>query len=202
MSGSEATPKTLPNGLPDVHRYITTHNQSGKAIFTPEIPPSAKWQDIGGAFKFFLGYTTHKFPASLKPSDGKDEGSTPEDIVSYKRDLENPGGLAISGGTVCRFVDFSPGSEPVMHRTTSLDYGVVLEGSMECILDSGEVQRMNRGDVCVQRATNHAWRNVTENNGWARMMFVLTGSEAPVVAGKTLGEDLGQQMPEAVKKSD
>jgi hypothetical protein len=85
-----------------------------------------------------------------------------------------------------------------MHRTISLDYGVVLEGSMECILDSGEVRRMERGDVCVQRATYHAWRNVTENEGWARMMFVLTTAEAPVVAGKRLGEELGDEMPKEV----
>jgi hypothetical protein len=78
-----------------------------------------------------------------------------------------------------------------MHRTISLDYGVVLEGTMECFLDSGEVRRMERGDVCVQRATYHAWKNVTENGGWARMMFVLTTAEAPVVAGKKLGEELG-----------
>lgn len=44
---------------------------------------------------------------------------------------------------------------------------------MECVLDSGEVQTLHRGDLCIQRATKHAWRNVTENNGWARMMFVL-----------------------------
>lgn len=83
-----------------------------------------------------------------------------------------------------------------MHRTTSLDYGVVLEGLLECHLDSGEVKRMERGDVCVQRATNHAWKNVGE--GWARMMFVLLPSEAPVVGEKTLGTDLGDQMPEGV----
>lgn len=108
----------------------------------------------------------------------------------------------ISIGTVCRFVDFGPDVAPVMHRTTTLDYGVVLEGTLECILDSGEVRTMNRGDVCVQRATNHAWKNVTPNKGWARMMFVLTGSEVPVVGGKTLGEDLGTEMPANVKSSD
>lgn len=98
-----------------------------------------------------------------------------------------------------RFVDFAPNVDPIMHRTTSLDYGVVIEGSFECHLDSGEVKTMNRGDVCVQRATNHAWKNVTANGGWGRMMFVLLPSEAPVVGEKTLGLDLGDQMPDAVK---
>jgi quercetin dioxygenase-like cupin family protein len=77
-----------------------------------------------------------------------------------------------------------------MHRTESIDYGVVLEGTLELLLDSGETRIMKRGDVCVQRATMHAWKNVTENSGWARMMFVLVASEKVVVGGQELGEDL------------
>lgn len=77
-----------------------------------------------------------------------------------------------------------------MHRTESIDYGVVLEGELELLLDSGEKRIMKRGDVCVQRATMHAWKNVTENAGWARMMFVLVTSEKVVVGGQALGEDL------------
>ncbi|KAH8648192.1 hypothetical protein BGZ60DRAFT_474365 [Tricladium varicosporioides] len=214
MSGAEgnlqsSSKELLPNGLSDIHRFITTHNQSGEAVFSKEIGPDAKWQKMGDGnhFNFFLGYTTRKFPVSMKPSDDKDESSTPEDIVTYSRDLANPGGLGISSGTVCRFVDFGPDIPAVMHRTTTLDYGVVIEGTMECILDSGEVRIMNRGDVlnqhvCVQRATNHGWKNITPNKGWARMMFVLIGSEAPVISGKTLGEDLGADMPSDVKSSD
>lgn len=103
---------------------------------------------------------------------------------------------------MCRFVDFAPSATPMMHRTASLDYGVVLEGTVECILDSGETRTMNKGDLCVQRATNHAWKNVTENGGWARMMFVLGGAEPPVVGGKVLGEDLGNDVEEGIKSSN
>jgi len=77
-----------------------------------------------------------------------------------------------------------------MHRTESIDYGVVLEGEMELILDSGETRIMRRGDVCVQRGTMHAWKNVTANEGWARMLFSLVAAEKVVVGGKGLGEDL------------
>lgn len=34
-----------------------------------------------------------------------------------------------------------------MHRTVSIDYGVVLEGEIELTLDSGESRIMRRGDV-------------------------------------------------------
>lgn len=82
-----------------------------------------------------------------------------------------------------------------MHKTVSVDYGVVLEGVIELVLDSGETRIMRRGDVCVQRATNHAWRNVTPNDGWGRMLYVLVSAEK--VEG--LEEDLSD-MPD-VKSS-
>lgn len=74
-----------------------------------------------------------------------------------------------------------------MHRTKSLDYGIVLEGEVELVLDSGERRRMGPGDVAVQRATMHQWRNVDEKR-WARMMFVLMDC---VVGEGAKGEDLG-----------
>ena len=40
-----------------------------------------------------------------------------------------------------------------MHRTQSLDFGVVLEGEIELVLDSGETRLLKRGDVAVQRGT-------------------------------------------------
>lgn len=94
-------------------------------------------------------------------------------------------GLTTAGGSVLRHVDFPPQLLHAMHRTISIDYGVVLEGEMVCILDSGEEKLLKRGDVCVQRGTMHAWRN--PGTEWARMMFVLL----PCVPLEVGGEDLG-----------
>lgn len=91
--------------------------------------------------------------------------------------------------SVLRYVDFAPNKEPYMHRTMSVDYGIVLEGQVELILDSGEKRIMKHGDSCVQRATMHAWRN-TSDKEWARMVFVLISSEKPVVGGNVLEGDL------------
>lgn len=159
-----ADSQTLPNGLPNIHRYITTTDSSGKAILNKTEPSKSIWQKIGQNAYFFLAYTTRTFPVSLLQS---------KDISSYSNDLASPPGLTISNGTVLRFVDIAPNQCSEMHKTVSVDYGVVLEGEIELVLDSGETQVMRRGDVCVQRATNHAWRNVTPNNGWGRMMYVL-----------------------------
>lgn len=102
-----------------------------------------------------------------------------------------PIGLVTKGGTVLRFVDFAPGYECMMHRTQSLDYGIVLEGEIVSVLDSGEETVMRRGDVMVQRATMHSWRNDSPTK-WARMIFCLQDVKPLVVGGQRLGEDLGR----------
>lgn len=105
-------------------------------------------------------------------------------------------GLVNAGGTVARFVDFAPGAEPLMHRTESLDYGVVMEGEVEMVLDEGVTRVMRRGDIAVQRGTNHGWRN-RSGTEWARMFFVLQGAEKVEVGERTLEADYSEAGSEA-----
>ncbi|MET0888478.1 MAG: cupin domain-containing protein [Mycetocola sp.] len=49
-------------------------------------------------------------------------------------------------------------SNPFMHRTMTVDFGIVLEGTMTMLVDDGEVE-ISAGEILVQRATNHAWEN-------------------------------------------
>lgn len=100
-------------------------------------------------------------------------------------------GLATKGGTVLRMVDFGPEYECMMHRTKSLDFGILVEGEIEMLLDDGSVTRMKRGDIAVQRATMHAWRNPSKTD-WARMVFVLQDTKPLFINGKVHGEDLGR----------
>ncbi|PHH70814.1 hypothetical protein CDD80_5710 [Ophiocordyceps camponoti-rufipedis] len=86
-------------------------------------------------------------------------------------------GAASPGGTVCRVVDFAPRHECATRRGENVDYAVVIEGTIVLTLASGQETRLERGDVAVQRATSHVWRNASGSE-WARMLFVLqdTGS--------------------------
>jgi mannose-6-phosphate isomerase-like protein (cupin superfamily) len=69
---------------------------------------------------------------------------------------------------------------PLMHRTESIDYGIVIEGSCTLVLDVGEVD-LRPGSVVVQRGTNHAWAN--RSGQTCRMLFVLVdGAYDPAVA--------------------
>ena len=50
------------------------------------------------------------------------------------------------------------GRHPMMHRTETIDYAVILEGELTMLLDDQDVQ-LKAGDVVIQRGTNHAWSN-------------------------------------------
>ncbi|KAK4998148.1 hypothetical protein LTR66_002561 [Elasticomyces elasticus] len=170
------------NDLPGTTTYLTGHDPStGKAVVHETRP--AKWTAYdNNDMAFNVVYTT-KFPPDL--NDDKDITAHDTLLSSAKLGLVNP------GGSVCRQVDFAPGYECMMHRTQSLDFGIVLEGRIEMVLDSGAKRVLGRGDVAVQRATMHAWRNPSETE-WARMIFVLQDCQKLRVGGRALGEDLGR----------
>lgn len=179
------------NDLRVMKRYITTHGADAKAVLSTALDTTIPSRDVlDGDIKFSLVYTNKSQPNL----------SGDKDIKSYEQYLNTPPAITIPEGTVCRICDFAPGHTSPMHRTVSLDFGVVLEGEMELILDSGETQHLYRGDTVVQRGTNHAWRNVTpekEVDGrkvpqWARMLYVLQTADPVVLgSGERLEEDEG-----------
>ena len=69
-----------------------------------------------------------------------------------------------------------PPRHPMMHRTRTLDYAIVLSGEIDMLLDEGEVH-VKAGDVVVQQATNHAW--VNRGHEPCRIAFVLIDSQEP-----------------------
>ncbi|KEQ85615.1 hypothetical protein M438DRAFT_405024 [Aureobasidium pullulans EXF-150] len=168
--------------LPSITTYLTGHNDTGKAIVEATRP--ANWTVYDNKeMAFNVAYTTSQFPADL--NDNADIKTYDHVLSSGKLGLVNP------HGTVCRTVDFAPGFECMMHRTQSLDYGIVIQGEIELVLDSGERQLMGPGDIAVQRATMHSWRNPSSDK-WARMTFVLQDCEKLVVGGEVMKEDHGR----------
>lgn len=170
------------NDLPKVQRFITDHDAAGKAVFSTALAPELPRTTIYNGASFGLGYATTQMPAA-----GLADGA---DVATYAEFLRAPPGIVVPGGTVARYVDVPPLSTSPMHRTVSLDYGVVLEGEVDLVLDSGERRRLRRGDLAVQRATMHAWHNPSPTE-WCRMLYFLQECEPVVVAGRTLGEDYG-----------
>jgi len=69
-----------------------------------------------------------------------------------------------------------PVTHPLMHRTRSVDYAVVLSGEIDMMLDD-TVVHLKPGDTIVQQATNHAW--VNHGTEMCRILFVLMDSRQP-----------------------
>src|ERR1041385_5950658 len=69
-----------------------------------------------------------------------------------------------------------PPSHPMMHRTRSLDYAVIMSGEIDMLLDDSVVH-LKAGDVVVQQATNHAW--VNRGKEPCRVAFILIDSREP-----------------------
>jgi hypothetical protein len=175
-------PGQVAPDLPGVTHYLTGHDEvTGKAIIHSVRP--GNWTGLlDNTLGLNVVYTTSQFPVSLD-----------EDIdIKTHDDLIAGGALGLTNplGTVARMADFAPGSTALMHRTQSIDYGVVIEGTIELLLDSGESKPLRRGDVVVQRATMHGWKNPSETE-WARVFFVLQHCAEVHVAGKVYKEDLG-----------
>ncbi|KAM0795043.1 hypothetical protein BDR22DRAFT_900618 [Usnea florida] len=172
----------LSTNLPGLTHHITGHSPTGRAIIETSRP--GQWTPyINNSMAFDVVYTTSEFPPNMNAN---------ADIKTHEQVIQSRQlGLVNPNGTVARIVDFSPGAAPLMHRTQSLDYGCVLEGEVEMVLDDGVGRVMRRGDVAVQRGTNHGWRNTSQTE-WARMFFVLQESEKVQVGGEELGADLSR----------
>jgi hypothetical protein len=181
MSATSSSPQ--PSNLPHPKRLITSHNDEGKAIIHSS--KTFGWQNLDkDRMAFSVIYSTSSFPPDLNRD---------KDIDTHESLMDKGVGLVNPNGTIIRCVDFAPEYRCGMHRTQSLDYGIVLEGEIDMVLDGGEVEHMKRGDVAVQRATMHQWIN-TSKTEWARMMFVLQDCEPVEIFGKEVGEDLGKDL--------
>jgi quercetin dioxygenase-like cupin family protein len=154
---------------PPVRRIVTGHDAAGKAVFRSDDLLPVNPIPSGDA-AFSLIWTTASVPA-----DNND------DTDGRERDA----GLTLHQGSVIRIVDMLPGGTSPMHRSSSIDYGIVLSGAVELELDDGAVSTARAGDIIVQRGTIHLWRNPSATE-ICRIVFVLIEAVPKIVDGRPL----------------
>jgi quercetin dioxygenase-like cupin family protein len=148
-----------------VRRVVTGHDASGRARVVIDEAMRLEPGPTGGRR---VAWTTQGFPVD---NTGSDDGS------------EREAGLTLPGGTVFRVVRFDPGNAPRRHRTSSVDYAVVVSGEIDMELDD-EVVHLQAGDVLVQRGTVHNWMN--RGTEPCTIAFVLIDAEPVAVEGRLL----------------
>ncbi|KAK0742904.1 hypothetical protein B0T18DRAFT_439024 [Schizothecium vesticola] len=169
------------NVLPPT-RFVTTHDAQGNAIFSPALQGPLTTHEIPGML-YYEAYKTFD-PAPVNLNNESDikvirERVAEEAAISFPK----------PGATILRYCDWPPGGSSPLHRHVTIDFGIVIFGSMEAIMDSGETRMLRAGDVIVQRNTLHAWRNPSETE-WARVVFVIQGTHPTIIGDKVMGEDL------------
>lgn len=148
-------------------RIVTGHDAEGVSVVVSDgpVPVTRELPEDGVAFHEV--WMTSTAPAVIEAG--------PEDPTAGAITVPPP-----SHGTRIRINEFLPdslgpdGLQSPMHRTQSIDYGIVLEGEITLILDDSEVTA-RAGDIVIQRGTDHAWAN--RGDTIARVAFVLVGAE-------------------------
>jgi hypothetical protein len=176
--------------MPEVMRRIVTgHDDAGNAIIVSDAPPE-RVQKIGEHGPVFYEiWNTRETPAridrcgaepaELQLSLAPPRNGTririldipPETEAMQAMDTESARAHFAEIGAVEASTHSGAGaSHSFMHRTQTIDYGIVIEGEITLIVDRGE-RLIRAGDVVVQRGTNHAWANRSGRN--CRIAFVL-----------------------------
>jgi hypothetical protein len=184
--------------LPPIHRVVTGHAADGTALssVTTGSGPSLLTMAAPGTV-FHEVWSTSSAPASVDNGTDPTLGplmlppprhgtrirfvdippDTPE-LLARGADAVRAGFSEIGDAAASTARAGAP--HPLMHRTETVDYGVVIEGELTLVLDRGEVQ-LRPGSVVVQRGTNHAWAN--RSGKPCRMLFVLVdGAYEPGIA--------------------
>lgn len=171
-------------------RIVTGHDAQGKAIIQEDAPPP-RVQRIGGETgpMFYEVWNTRETPALIDRSSGEppeqgivlappkngtrirvldippeDPGLqelTAEERIAHFAEIGAADAVAEGGGSQ---------RHAYMHRTETIDYGIVLDGEITLVMDEGETT-VRAGDIVIQRGTNHGWANRSGRN--CRIAFIL-----------------------------
>lgn len=177
-----------------VRRVVTGHDAEGKAIILSDAPSSRTYM-VGGPHgaKFHEIWHTLQTPALieqrtndnyenqlvLSPSykgtrirviDFPVETEEIRNLIQQKSEehFKSMRGEQAFSGQKSDGNKFS--AHPLMHRTETIDYGIVLEGELTLILDETEIN-LKSGDIVIQCGTNHAWTNRSDKV--CRVAFIL-----------------------------
>lgn len=159
-------------------RVVTGHTPDGVSVvvFDGPVPLSREIPEDGVTFHEI--WNTGSAPARITAVEAQDPTERALAVPPPPR------------GTKIRINEFAPGHldgrglQSPVHRTASIDYGIVLEGEITLVLDDSEVA-LRAGDVVVQRGTDHAWAN--RGDVTAKVAFILVDGE--------FDEDLAATLP-------
>jgi mannose-6-phosphate isomerase-like protein (cupin superfamily) len=164
----------------DVRRVVTGHDASGRSVFVSD--QAVAPLPTTGFHRLWGGDATPRFP---------DQGTLPEHqayfppvggfrfgMFSLPPDGVREGaaaGLADVESELPGLLSYMDPSDPGMHATDTIDFEVVLEGTVVLELDDGAKVTLRPGDTVVQNGTRHRWTNPGDVT--ARLAVFMCGAE-------------------------
>ena len=178
---------------PRMRRVVTGHDAKGKAVVVEDGEPPVVFNrpEVPG-LAFYEVWNTQGSPAKIlaKSDPTKDrpvkvpppkQGTIIRVIDFPPENPDVPKPPMALAGKLFELMGLHPNDDPklhdrhpFMHRTQSVDYGIVLSGEVTLLLDDTEID-LKAGDVVVQNGTIHAWKNRSGAN--CRMVFILVDGE-------------------------
>lgn len=169
-------------------RVVTGHDAQGRSLIVSDGPPERGTYMAHHALRAREYWNTRGAPVLIERSavEPHEDGIVLPPPTNGTRirvcDFEpEPAGIhdADRTATLAEFAKVggrdayhggADGAHPMMHRTETIDYGIVLEGEIVLVLEAGETL-LKAGDIVIQVGTNHAWSNRSDKV--CRMAFVL-----------------------------
>jgi mannose-6-phosphate isomerase-like protein (cupin superfamily) len=175
----------MPNSF---RRIVTGHDEQGRSILLSDTPPPRVIETGKDSATLHEVWNTRQTPAAIDRNSGEPaeerltlappSGGTrirvvdippdTQEILKLDSDAAREHFALMNAETAS--THRRGNAHPFMHRTESIDYGIVLEGQIHLILDREEVE-VGPGDIVIQRGTNHAWSNRSSKT--CRIAFVL-----------------------------
>jgi mannose-6-phosphate isomerase-like protein (cupin superfamily) len=171
-----------------VRRVVTGHDPSGKSVFVSDEPvapiqpmlmPTAEFHRLWG------GDEAPQYPGDgsqpdhatyFPPIGGFRFGlfSLPPDDEERPGDIDIPAALADMEVGMPGMLRYMDPSDPGMHTTDTIDFEIVLEGTVTLELDDGATVTLQPGDTVVQNGTRHRWGNPGTTT--ARLAVFMVGA--------------------------
>jgi mannose-6-phosphate isomerase-like protein (cupin superfamily) len=175
-----------------IRRVVTGHDGAGKAVVLSDGPAPVHTNALRPGQRSHEVWKTGAMPIPIArkepdPVTGKRQLHPPPHGTMFRISEVPPESDAIrnmtpeqareafrASGAEAASTWGRGGRHPLMHRTETVDYAVVLDGEIYLVLDDTEV-KLSAGDVVIQRGTNHAWSN--RSGKPVRMLYVLIDGE-------------------------
>lgn len=182
--------ETQPNPTRAIRRVVTGHDSAGHSCVIEDGPASSvRTLAIRPGFQAVNLWRTSAAPAPFDEPDSiaahvgisPPAGGTVLRIIDIPPEPKDPAALKamIQGTFGSHFKDADRYAEepkhPGMHRTSTIDYALILEGEVVAVLDNDETL-LKAGDVLIQRGTNHSWANRSDRV--CRIAFILIDARA------------------------